>query len=322
MPNDFYEKTVEDLIFDNRANIHLHGLPKFRNTSFRQFVLPSGKKMDIISYDIIEGNLIVDIYELKRLSIDTDAVCQAYNYYTELLSITSSRFRSVEIQIIMIGRTFAPIPIFEKMNLPFSVYTYDYKFTGVSFQKHQTKLQPHNTDDNFCFGLWAFGSGLHFPDGQPNTIYIGSEYFDYKNQNPEYHKQLIAKTGNLFGQPIIKEINVVEYKYRETIKTEIFPPQPSWTKEFLKDLPPDELMMDLEIDTSDSEPELIENDTSDFEEEPLECDPSDEIEIDPNEIVYYYPLTIDPNDPKIKEANDFIEWATPNSLINKALADA
>lgn len=80
MPNDFLEKTPEDIVFENRAVIHTKGLCKFRGTSFRQVILPSGKKMDIISYDIRNGrdlnlrlfrvmNEILDrkIEELKQL---------------------------------------------------------------------------------------------------------------------------------------------------------------------------------------------------------------------------------------------------------------
>lgn len=276
MPNDFYEQTVEDIIFDNRTIIHRYGLPVFKKTTFRQFYLPSGKKIDIISYDLTDGHIKIDVYELKRLTINADAICQAYNYFIELTSVTAGKFKSVDIHIIMVGRAYEPMLLFEKMNLPFSVYTYDYRLTGMIFSKHQERLHPKTVDDDFCMGLWAFGlNELSFPNGQGNTVNVRDIYRKFRSENEVFHKTILSKTGSLFTQPSIIEVPVIKYLSPSTIETEIFPKQPDWTPEFARSIPPDEYMFDLEIDESDYEPEPIENDTSDFEAEIEEEDYQD-----------------------------------------------
>lgn len=45
MKSDFLEKDLEDLIFKNKDRIHEYGFIQFSTNSFRQYVLPSGKKL-------------------------------------------------------------------------------------------------------------------------------------------------------------------------------------------------------------------------------------------------------------------------------------
>lgn len=303
MPSDFLEKTLEDIIFDNRHCIHNHGLPKFRKTIFRQFVLPSGKKLDIFSYDLIDGHIVIDIYELKRNAINTDAICQAYNYFMEVNGFIAGKFKSIDIHIIMIGRYYDPVMIFEKMNLPFSVYTYDYKLNGMTFVKHQERRHPKSTNDDFCLGLWAFGNGsIYYPNGQPETVNIANIYSIWKSKNKDDHSKIMDSTGTLFLEPTIKEIKTTEIKYIDPIgiKTEHFPVQPSWTPSFAKEIPDDEYMFDLDIDESDYEPETIEADYSDFEPEIIE---NDETEC---EELYYEEKMDFRDDLKIMAVEEFI----------------
>lgn len=268
MPSDFLEKTLEDIIFENRHAIHNHGLPKFKNTVFRQLILPSGKKLDIFSYDLIDGHIEIDIYELKRHSINTDAICQAYNYFMEVLQYTSGKFKSIDIHIIMVGRYYDPVMIFEKMGLPFSVYTYDYKLSGMTFLKHQERRQLKTPNDDFCMGLWAFGSNsIYYPNGQPETVNLSSVYSSWKSSNKEAHQELINKSGSIFTEPEIKEIQttVIRHVMPKEIKTEIFPVQPKWSASFANLIPADEQMFDIEVDDSDYEPDVLEADYSDYE---------------------------------------------------------
>jgi len=322
MPSDFLEKTLEDIIFENRASIHNHGLPRFRKTVFRQFILPSGKKLDIFSYDLNDGHIVIDIYELKRYDINTDAICQAYNYFMEVTQFIAGKFKSIDIHIIMIGRYYTPVIIFEKINLPFSVYTYDYQLSGMSFQKHQERRQLKTPNDDFSLGLWAFGSGeLYYPKGQPDTVNLANVYSSWKTSNKDSHFKIQGLTGNLFLEPIIKTIESTTVKYIEPkeVKTEIFTIQPSWTPGFAKLIPDDELMLDLEFDDSDLESEPLEADYSDFEPDIEEDDiqrvqwPTlieledelnamiDSIRQEPD-LVINIPL----DDPEIKKADEFI----------------
>lgn len=268
MPTDFLEKTVEDIVFENKEVIHNYGLPKFKKTVFRQFVLPSGKKLDIVAFDLTEGHLSLDIYELKRHEINTDAICQAYNYFIQVTQLTAGKFKSVDIHIIMVGRWYDPFLLFEKMELPFSVYTYDYKLNGMRFKKHRDIRQQREANDIFSMGLWAFGAGyIAFPNGQPSTVNMANIYGDWKERNFYSHLRILAQTGSIFTKPTIREVTVNQYVQRPSVKTEIFPKQPSWTASFAKDIPPDEHMFDLETDDCDYEVEPIEADLSDWEPE-------------------------------------------------------
>lgn len=321
MPSDFLEKTLEDIIFENRNTIHGHGLPKFKKTIFRQFVLPSGKKLDIFSYDLIDGHIVIDIYELKRASINTDAVCQAYNYFMEVTQFTAGRFKSVDIHIIMIGRYYDPVMVFEKMNLPFSVYTYDYQLNGMTFLKHQERRQVKVPNDDFCYALWAFGNGsIYYPNGQPDTVNLANTYESWKNNNKEVHNKIVSDTGAIFSAPVIKEINTIHTQYIEPkgIKTEYFPLQPNWSAAFAMGIPPDEYMFDFDIDESDLEGEPIEVDLSDFEYEHPEYDlvrpetPTlNELtaEFSESSMEYDFPAVVPIDDPEVLKAEAFIQKA-------------
>jgi hypothetical protein len=268
MPLDFLEETVEDIVFDNRSIIHQYGLPKFKKHVFRQAILPSGKKMDIVSFEIIDGHLYIDIYELKLRTVNTDTVCQAYGYFMEMWQITAGFFKSIDIHIILVGKYYEPIPIFEKMKLPFSVYSYDYSLNGISFKTHQQRRQKHDPHENFCFGLWAFGTGLvHFSNGQPSTVNLASEYGCFKQIRPDAHKSLKERMGSLHNEPIIKEIPIVKYLHRPTVETKVFPEQPLWSKEFQGSIPHNDIFEDAEIDLADYEIEPAEPDSYDYEVE-------------------------------------------------------
>ena len=268
MPNDFVERTVEDIIFNNRNVIHNYGLPKFKSKVFKQFYLPSGKKIDILAYDLINGHIHVDIYELKRFVINTDAVAQAYNYLVEFSALAAMNFKSVDINIIMVGNRYEPVPIFEKMNLPFSVYVYEYSIDGMRFNCCQQKKQLYLPNEEFCMGLWAFGIGrLSFPNGQDNTVNFVDIIRRIKHLNPKTYEEIeFVKQETLHQKRIEK---VIEKEFVEcrpkSVKTIIFPEQPVWSKEFASGIPHNDLMEDIEQDLSDYEPDSDFEKDSDFE---------------------------------------------------------
>lgn len=322
MPSDFLEKTLEDIIFENKDCIHNYGLPKFKKTTFRQFILPSGKKLDIFSYDLIDGHIVIDIYELKRYEINTDAICQAYNYFMEVTQFTAGKFKSIDIHIIMIGRYYDPVMIFEKMNLPFSVYTYDYQLNGMTFIKRQDRKLAKTPNDDFCFGLWGFGSNsIYYPKGQPDTVNLANIYSSWKNNNKETHNQIVSSAGSIFTAPIIREISttIVEYIKPKSIITEHFPLQPAWSLSFSKEIPPDEHMFDFDIDESDYEEETMEADYSDYEPDTTEDDIQrpetltlEELDKELSDTLnntydtYEYPAIIPLNDPELQKVDEFI----------------
>jgi len=267
MPNDFLEKTVETLIFENKRDIERYGLCKFRSTVFRQLILPSGKKLDIFAFDLVDGHIYIDIYELKLECINTDAVAQAYNYLVEIADLIKGDFKSYDFHIIMIGKRYEPIPIFEKMNFPYSVYTYDYQIDGMRFNLRQKVKRQYQFNENFSLGLWAFGLGeVHYAGGQPNTVNLANVYREHSRKHPTFDAEL-KKTKQAIVNPkvvehVVKEVFVPIIKSPPTVKTVIFPEQPGWSSEFLAGIPHTDMLEDFDIDDSDYEP-----DTADFEPE-------------------------------------------------------
>jgi len=282
MLNDFFEKTVEDIIFENKDIIHTRGFMKLKEHSFRQVYLPSGKKIDILGLEINNGNLFCDIYELKKKVINADAICQAYNYYTELKCITRGYFASFDAQIIMVGKTYEPVSVIDALPVKIKVYSYDYKMDGIRFKELHNSYEYSAPNRSFSFGIWAKKyANLTFK----SSISFHSAYDDYSKINPEFDAKLINHTSQFIDiiepiidepQVIIKEIITEVVRFPKTIKTEVFPEQPQWSLEFSESIPHysiyDDLQKDPTLDCDLEDDELgdcddLENDLSDFEME-------------------------------------------------------
>lgn len=275
MPSDFLEQTLEDIIFENRYIIHTKGLNPFKRTSFRQVILPSGKKLDILTYDITEGHISIDLYELKKECINLDAILQAYNYFTEVSTCICGNFKTFDIHIIMIGRRYDPPPLLEKMKLPISVFVYDYELNGISFTKMQSRYELFSRNDDFSLALWAFGEGiLSYPEGQPSVVRLDAIYRDHRLSRPISHDIIQSHRDKYFSKPQIIEIktNKIEYIMSPNVDDVKRPIQPSWSEEFAKSIPYDEgtIRMDFEDNLEDYEVESdyeIEYESSDCDEE-------------------------------------------------------
>lgn len=274
MPNDFLEKTLEDIIYENRNVIHTRGFMQIKDTAFRQVILPSGRKIDILGFDIKNGGLYCDIYELKRDTINSDAVCQAYNYYLELKHSTKDHFTSFSAQLVMVGRKYEAVPILDALPIPVKVYNYEYRMDGIFFKEMTNPYINYSPNKSFSFGLWAFGyAGLSF-NVEKSSISFHTTYEMYAKEKPEFGNQLNSyiahyKNQQLLPAPKITESlkKEIEYRYieRKTIKTEIFPIQPQWSMEFFKGIPFESIMDDIEFDDGDLEDDLVDNDKSDYE---------------------------------------------------------
>ena|ERR1700760_201336 len=111
MQKKFLETTLEQIIFTHKDNIHEYGLPKlFKNTE-RQFRLPSGKIIDLFSFEIKENIVHCLIFELKKENIDESTLIQAYNYSFELSALLDKKFFGWDAKIILIGEQVKPMPI-------------------------------------------------------------------------------------------------------------------------------------------------------------------------------------------------------------------
>lgn len=266
MPNDFLEKTLEDIVYENRHRVHLDGLQKFKKCVFRQVVLPSGKKMDIFSFEVVDGVLMYDIYELKKDYINIDSICQAYNYFDEVNSLINGSFKDSVASLVMVGRRYEPLSVLDGMKIPVNVYTYDYQYEGIKFCKHNHSESCYDAHEQFSLSVLAFGiSKLVFNNGQPSTVSFHNEFgghlgSDFK-QIIKFERDRYKNSQKLLNAPEIAPKVAV-------VTTVIFPEPPSWTPEFAKDIPHYDMMDDFEIDTTDYEPEEIEADYCDYEAEP------------------------------------------------------
>lgn len=270
MASDFLEKTLEDIIYENRKIIHLRGLPTLRPNAYRQFILPSGKKVDILAFEIQNGCLMCDIYELKKDIINSDAVCQAFGYYQEIKCLTKPFFRRIEGRIIMIGRKYEPVSILDSLSIPIDVYTYEYLMDGIRFIKNINPYVSHSPHKSFSFGMWAFGyDGLVFTNDQ-TSVSLHSTFEKYALSNSGYENEIKSTIESWLKEVSLPEtVEEEKEKYplpeiRKSITTVIFPEQPGWSPEFASQIPHNDIFEDNYLDYADDEIEE-DNDTSDFE---------------------------------------------------------
>lgn len=297
MLNDFLERTLEDIIYNNRRSIHTRGLSKLKSNAFRQVILPSGRKIDILGFEINDGVLYCDIYELKREVINADAICQAFNYYTELKFITANFFTNIVAKIIMVGRRYEPVSIIDALPVPINVFTYEYYMEGIKFKEIEDRYSYSVPHESFSFGLWAFGrAGLSF-NMDVSSVRFHSEYDSYFKKNPSIDKEIKgyikSSTKSIHKE---KEVELIEEDGKpkwESVKTIIFPEQPAWSVEFANEIP----YSDNVVDELDGE---IED----------ECEADDECEIDHD----FEEDIIEDNYPSLINEKDYDLSLTINSL--------
>jgi len=133
--NDFFEKTLEDIIIRNKEECVKRGFPNFYKLTFRQFSLPSGAIIDLISFE--ENNKVFNckIFELKRETVNLSSVLQAVRYSKELLVCLNSFFQKVNIELIVVGSQMDEC-LYElgMWGVGVKVVIYDYKVDGIKFE--------------------------------------------------------------------------------------------------------------------------------------------------------------------------------------------
>ena len=132
--NDFFEKTLEDMIFEKRNSIDEKGLNVFYKNSMRQVYLPCGKKIDILTWEIDNDTIYARIIEIKREKIDEKAFWQSIEYYSELLTALSGYFKEYNLEVVLIG-TGCSLNIRNAQHISniLRVFEYSYGFDGIMF---------------------------------------------------------------------------------------------------------------------------------------------------------------------------------------------
>jgi hypothetical protein len=165
MPNDFLEKTLEDIVYENKDTICERGFPFLLDNTLRQFVLPSGRKMDLFSYSISEDSIQCKIFELKREKIIPKHIIQVLDYSAEVYCYLYPNFKNIHIERVVVGNDIdkSAISLIQDM-LNFETYLYKFDYNGLMFNKYKTILElgeeflnsilkPDEKTENFKFRL-------------------------------------------------------------------------------------------------------------------------------------------------------------------------
>lgn len=141
---DFLEKTLEEIVFENKDTVKDRGFMSFYQHTFRQYYLPSGKKIDIFSYEIVDNILYFRIVELKKECLNYAAFKQIMVYFFEVLEHTLGHFSKVEGKLTLVGKILDTDAFLLSENgglLEF--YLYKYTYDGIYFKK----VFPHSPDE-------------------------------------------------------------------------------------------------------------------------------------------------------------------------------
>lgn len=137
MAADFFEKTLEEIVFENMEFVQKRGFVQFYKYAQRQFRLPCGKRIDILTWEF-EGDLIrARIIELKREVITESTYFQGIGYYADFLASIGGYFKDFDIEVVLVGTNMT-----ENVSNAIHVsniirpFSYKYDFDGISFTEY------------------------------------------------------------------------------------------------------------------------------------------------------------------------------------------
>lgn len=143
--NAFYEKTLEEIIFEKREVVAQRGLDIFYKNTARQ--LRFGKYIfDMFTWEIINDTLFCRIIELKKEGLNRchldQILCYTYNFYGFCLGY----FKKVELEAILIGTNQLDPAIKHTQSISniLRVFEYSYGFDGISFKEKMPNLNTIN----------------------------------------------------------------------------------------------------------------------------------------------------------------------------------
>jgi hypothetical protein len=133
------EKDIENIIFDNKDVIHQFGFIEFLTKTFRQFLLPSGKKIDLLTFEKIDDEIYLNIIEIKKDEISGQSgIVQAYEYASELIDslFSATGISTIYLKIILVGYTTKDLSLTKFLTFLPDIYTYDMNpLKGISFNQ-------------------------------------------------------------------------------------------------------------------------------------------------------------------------------------------
>ena len=135
MENDFLEKTLESIIFENKDNIWEKGFPILYKNTERQYQIDS-RRIDLFSYEEIDDVFYFKIFELKRGVIDNKALLQISDYYFRILMKNKGVYKDYKYDLYLIGNNYDNDVLSTCLLSEFlHFYTYKYDYSGIKFEK-------------------------------------------------------------------------------------------------------------------------------------------------------------------------------------------
>ncbi len=144
----FLEKDLEDIIFEaDREELLKRGLP-IRGKVYRQLQIGNYGRADLVSvergFDFIDGVfervLFINVFELKKDALTIDALIQAKRYASGIRRFLDKRdfSHSAIINTTIIGNSINSGGdwIYMLNDYKIKTYTYDYRFDGIFFTRH------------------------------------------------------------------------------------------------------------------------------------------------------------------------------------------
>ncbi len=148
---EFLEKNLEDIIFQTTSDdLQQRGL-YVRGKRYRQLRIGNYGIADMVTVkkEYLEDThypipvINITVYEFKKNLIDTDTLLQASRYVKGIQRYLDLREKFlndvINFEIVLVGKTISKGTDFTFLSdfiEDLRVYTYDYNFDGIKFEKH------------------------------------------------------------------------------------------------------------------------------------------------------------------------------------------
>lgn len=149
------ERPIEDVIFENKDIIHEKGFIVFNSIAHRQFELPSQKKIDIVTWEVLDDEMKLAIIEIKKDEVSgKSGVLQAYEYAAELTDIffKETIIKTIYLNVILVGYELKDLSVLKFLTFQPDIYLYDFNtLSGFKFNQQTeggTIVSKHEEIDN------------------------------------------------------------------------------------------------------------------------------------------------------------------------------
>lgn len=154
---NFLERDLENIIYQtsnillNKRGLDIYGFKK------RQVNIGAYGIADLVTYhsDInIDLFLNVKVWELKRSVIDMDSLNQGLKYVAGVKRYLKKHCSfDCKVSLVLVGKNFGndSLCFLPYLTKDVELYTYDYNFDGIKFEKHKDSWRK--TDEEMQFVL-------------------------------------------------------------------------------------------------------------------------------------------------------------------------